>query len=260
MLRRGAVGLLALQLCSVCPGLPVGAAAQTDVRDLPGPLPDIAGALSVILIPKIFADVTALRDFIRSDGFAAVRREHGDLRAVDSLFEESCRLCWGNLGEALYVATMATMDHRRVGVRIQSLGPLLWLPLTSEFEDEYEARIARLPSALYPDSPTGPAGDRDKLQHFFGSAFLTFFSESVETADEAGRFVEWGEGAFIVDGLSDDRDLRADRHGQDFGLRLRADPSARPSASLRLAIARAAVSGSAHRRGPASPPLQDDTP
>jgi hypothetical protein len=135
------------------------------------------------------------------------------------------------------------MDHRRVGVSVSGLGPLLWLPLTAEFEEDFEARIARLPSALYPDSPPGPAGDRDKLQHFFGSAFLTFFSESVETADEAGRFVEWGEGAFIVDGMSDDRDLRADRHGQDFGLRLRADPSALPSESFRLAIARAPAGG-----------------
>ena len=208
------------------------------MRELPGPFAELASALSVILIPKIFADVNALRDYVRSEEFAAVRLEHGDLEAVDAIYEEATKLCWGNRGEALYAAAMATMDHRRVGVRLPALGPLLWFPLTSEFEDEYNERVARLPAALYPDSPPGPGGDRDKLQHFFGSAFLAFVSGSVETADEAGRFVEWGEGAFIVEGLSDDRDLRADRHGQDFGMRLLSDPRALPSESLRFALAR----------------------
>lgn len=260
MRRRGAVGLVILQLGTTLPGLPAAGLCQVDPRTLPGPLADLASALSVILIPKIFADVTSLREYIRSGEFAAVRAEHGDLHAVDAIFEEASRLCWGNRGEALYVTTMATMDHRRVGVRVPLLGPLLWFPLTSEFEDEYDRRVTRLPGLLYPDSPPGPAGDRDKLQHFFGSAFLTFFSGSIETADEAGRFVEWGEGAFIVEGSSDERDLRADRHGQDFGLRLRADPDARPSASLRLAITRAPRAMPAHDDVPALLPLQDVQP
>lgn len=256
MRLRGAVGLLVLQLGQSVPGVPPVVACQSDARTLPGPLADVASALSVILIPKIFADVTALREYIRSREFAGVRAREGDLPAVDAIFEEASRLCWGNRGEALYVAAMATMDHRRVGVRVAALGPLLWFPLTSEFEDEYEERVERLPAALYPDSPPGPAGDRDKLQHFFGSAFLTFLSESIETADEAGRFVEWGEGAFIVEGIPDDRDLRADRHGQDFGLRLRADPSAKPSESLRLAIARGPAGAHAphDRSGSSIPP------
>jgi hypothetical protein len=238
MRTRRAVGLVVLQAWGSVLGVVPAASCQVDARTLPGPLADLASALSVILIPKILADITSLRDYIRTEQFARVRWEHGDVLAVDALFEEAVRLCWGNRGEALYVATMATMDHRRVGVRLPALGPLLWFPLTSEFEDDYRARLDRLPVVLYPDSPPGPTGDRDKLQHFFGSAFLTFLSGSNETSEEAGRFVEWGEEAFIVDGASDDRDLRAGRHGQDFGLRLRSDPFARPSESLRLAVAR----------------------
>jgi len=260
MRRSGAVGLLVLQLSVALPALPPAASGQVDARQLPGPLADLASALSVILIPKIFADVTSLRDYIRTDEFARVRSESGDLVAVDAIFEEASRLCWGNRGEALYVATMATMDHRQVGVRVPGLGPLLWFPLTSEFEDDYAERVARLPVALYPDSPPGPAGDRDKLQHFFGSAFLTFFSGSIETADEAGRFVEWGEGAFIVEGQGDDRDLRANRHGQDFGLRLRSDPSAQPSVSLHVAIAGLPRTAAAHADSSVFPNLRGEQP
>jgi hypothetical protein len=236
MTSRVAPALVALYAAALV-GFTPTAGGQVDARDLPGPLKDIAGALSVILIPKVFADVNALRWYIRSDEFARLCSERGDLEAVDAIFEESSRLCWGNRGEALYAATMATMDHRQVGVRVPLLGPVLWFPLTSEFEEEYMERVENLPSDLYPDSPPGPAGDRDKLQHFFGSAFLTFISGTTETAEEAGRFVEWGEGAFIVEGRPDDRDLRADRHGQEFGLRLYLDPGARPSESLRHAVA-----------------------
>jgi hypothetical protein len=255
---RGAVGVVALQLCTSMPALPPAALSQVDARTLPGPLADLASALSLILIPKIFADVTSLRDYIRSEEFAGVRAELGDLHGVDAIFEEASRLCWGNRGEALYVAAMATMDHRRVGVRVPALGPFLWFPLTSEFQDDFGDRVAHLPTALYPDSPPGPAGDRDKLQHFFGSAFLTFLSGSTETADEAGRFVEWGEGAFVVEGLADERDLRADRHGQDFGLRLRFDPFAQPSASLRLVIARLPLTTPVHDDLPGFPNLQGE--
>jgi len=257
---RGAVGLLALQLCTTLPVLPPAAFGQVDARTLPGPLADLASALSVILIPKIFADVTSLRDYIRSEEFAGVRAELGDLQAVDAIFEEASRLCWGNRGEALFAATMATMDHRRVGVRTPVLGAFLWFPLTSEFEDDYDERVKHLPTALYPDSPPGPAGDRDKLQHFFGSAFLAFLSTSTETADEAGRFVEWGEGAFIVEGVSDDRDYRADRHGQDFGMRLLSDPFAQPSASLHLAIAQLPLTMPVHDDLPGFPDLQGEQP
>ena len=194
MRRRGAVGLVTLQLCMAVPALPPAAMSQVDARTLPGPLADLASALSVILIPKIFADVTSLRDYIRSEEFALLRAERGDLRAVDAIFEEASRLCWGNRGEALYVTAMATMDHRRVGVRVPELGPFLWLPLTSEFEGDFADRVARLPSALYPDSPPGTAGDRDKLQHFFGSAFLTFVSGSERDGRGSGQVRRVGRG------------------------------------------------------------------
>jgi hypothetical protein len=122
------------------------------------------------------------------------------------------------------------------------LGPLIWLPLTSEFEDEFQERIDNLPSAIYSDSPP-ETGDSDKLQHFFGSAFLAFVSESRETAQRVGVFVEWGEDRFIVGGAVDERDLRANLQGQMFGLALLEEPRSRPSTFLVSALAGPRVSG-----------------
>jgi hypothetical protein len=46
-------------------------------------------------------------------------------------------------------------------------------------------------------------------------------------------FVEWGEDRFVVGGSYDDRDVRANWQGQEFGLRLLTDRRAVPSLFLR---------------------------
>lgn len=192
-----------------------------------------ASVLSLILIPKVIGDVCMTRDFVRSEEFAAIRKTGGDLRAVDALYRRALRLSWNNTWEALLIATLASLDHRRVGIRL--LGFVFWFPLTSEFEEEFGARVGRLPARLYPDTPPDQEGDRDKLQHFFGSALLTFMFESPGPAERAGAFVEWGEDLFVVGGVNDERDLRADLQGAAFGSALLVDRAALPSTFLTAA-------------------------
>jgi hypothetical protein len=228
---------LVLLLLSLCPLFPIAAQGTGGDASSPGetpPTPGIAAAVVTVLaplfIPKFIADAAYLKSTIPGEEFQRVRREAGDPAAVDTLFALAKDLSWGNLYAALLITTVAVMDHRRVGVDLPLLGELLWFPLTSEFEEEFRARVAALPSALYADSPRG--GDRDKLQHFFGSAFIALLSESANAADRTGEFVEWGEEEFIVGGTADDRDARANREGQRFALRLLTDPFARPSQYL----------------------------
>jgi hypothetical protein len=45
-------------------------------------------------------------------------------------------------------------------------------------------------------------------------------------------FVEWGEGKFVVEGSLDQRDIRANVQGQDFGNQLLGDASVLPSGFL----------------------------
>ncbi len=186
-----------------------------------------------LVFPKVIQDGYRIKEFVVSEEFAAIRREQGDPAAVDALFERALTLSWNNYYEALLISFVATMDHRRFGVRLPVLGPLLWAPLTSEFPAEFAERVRALPSQLYADTPPDAAGDRDKLQHFFGSAFLTYVFQSSEVAERFGTFVELGEEAFIVDGVLDERDFRANRQGAEFGLRLLEEESARPSSFLR---------------------------
>lgn len=199
------------------------------------PLDNVPEALSFfapLFIPKILQDECRLKEYICGEEFVHFRQVYGDVQGVDAIFNRALHLCWNNTGEALLICLLSTMDHRSFGVRLPLIGDILWLPLTSEFPDEFQVRVKALPKKLYPDTPPGAAGDRDKLQHFFGSAYITLLTESVEAAERTGEFIEWGEQEFIVGGVNDWRDLRADRQGGLFGLGLLSDMELRPSSFL----------------------------
>jgi hypothetical protein len=78
--------------------------------------PTVLRAISPLLIPKVMGDCALLRDFIRSEEFAEVRRRSGDLHSVDVIFDEALRLSWNNVYEALLISALGTLDHHRVGV------------------------------------------------------------------------------------------------------------------------------------------------
>jgi hypothetical protein len=192
----------------------------------------ILSFLSPLLVPKLIADGATMKEYVRSQEFAALRARVGDKRSVDFLFRKSLDVAWDNTVEGLLLVFVATMDHRAVGLRAPLIGNAVWLPLTSEFEEDFRARVAGLPRELYTDTPAGRAGDRDKLQHFFGSALITYVTESDAAAERVGNFIEWGEELFIVGGVNDPRDVRANEEGRRFAFALLSDPDALPSAFM----------------------------
>jgi len=197
-------------------------------------------AVLPLLLPLVFNNVQQLKLLMRDEEFQGIRRRWGDRHAVDVAFRWAEQLCWNNRAIALFITFAATIDHRNVGFRIPLLGPVLWLPLTGEFPDEFVERVRALPSDLFPDSPPGETGDRDKLQHFFGSAFLAYVFGGSEPAERVGEFVEWGEDAFVVDGVYDLRDQEANARGRRFAARLRDDREALPSADMNAPLGRSA--------------------
>ena len=222
---------------STCALFLLGTAAGQNSRtssgfDSPGTYPKVISFFAPLFLPKILQDEYHLKEYICSDEFVSVRRLHGDLIAVDAIFDRALKLSWDNVYEALLISFVSTVEHRNFGVKLPIIGPLLWVPLTSEFPDEFRQRVISLPKKLYHDTPTGVSGDRDKLQHFFGSAFLTYTFESRNVAERFGTFIEWGEDKFVVEGALDERDILANKQGQDFGVCLLGDPSVFPSEFL----------------------------
>lgn len=237
IVREGHMCCLAAILATIALCSPRVHSQVTPPRFAPRPdVPDLVSFFAPLVLPKVVQDTYRLKEFVRSPEFAEFRSTYGDVYAVDAIFDAAMRFSWNNTYEALFITLTATMDHRRFGVRVPLLGSLLWVPLTSEFEEEFQQRVKALPRLLYHDSPKG--GDRDKLQHFFGSALLAFLFESREAADRVGEFIEWGEDRIIVDGVLDERDFRANRQGQEFGMALLEDREVMPSMFLRVALAR----------------------
>ena len=207
------------------------ASAQIERPEFPPPgnVPEAISFFAPLVIPKTLQDAYQLKDYVCSDEFAVFRRRHGDVISVDAIFHEAMRLSWNNVYEALLISLLVSLEHRRVEFRVPLIGLVIPLPLTPEFEDEFNRRVECLPSKLFPDSPRTPFGDKDKLQHFFGSAFVTYVAESGEGADRLGTFVELGESRYVVGEVIDTRDIRTNRNGQQFGLALLADKQTRPS-------------------------------
>ena len=171
-------------------------------------------------LPAVFRDESTLKRYIRDPRFQQLRRACNDTLAVDAIFAHAFEIADGTMSHALLVAALATFDHFRIGVKVPLLG-VIYLPLTIvESQKEFTRRYAHLPRHVLPDSIGRRKRDRDKLQHFFGSAYLTYIFNSKVVANFFGDFVEWGEPLFIVGGDNDERDKYANHLGQEFGMRL----------------------------------------
>ncbi|MGB9773884.1 MAG: hypothetical protein ACP5JH_02575 [Bacteroidota bacterium] len=191
----------------------------------------ILRAVREIALPSFLVDALELQAMIRDERFKTVRALVTDRELVDLLYWQAVIMSDCDIRRGLLLTTLAVMDHWKLGVRAPLVG-VFWLPLSLETNEEFRLRVSHLPKRLFSDTPSDSLGDRDKLQHFFGSAYLTYGPGGREFADIAGEFVEWGESIFVVGGVNDPRDVAANRRGQAFAKRLLEDPEARPSSFL----------------------------
>jgi hypothetical protein len=166
--------------------------------------------------PQIILDTKRIREYIRDGRFQILRSRCGDMRAIDAIYLKSLKIADYNIARALFLSFMAVLEHRKVDVKIPIFESLA-LPLTFEEDSIFSARVKNLPTQVYSDTAPGSYGDVDKLQHFFGSAYLAFASESPGFTRTTGNFIEWFEKTFIIGGADDPRDKRANKQGKSFG-------------------------------------------
>jgi hypothetical protein len=149
-----------------------------------------------------------------------------DLDRLDMIYLRALNEAGGDHGDALFAALIAVFEHHNVPL---SIG--INLPLTLEPGEAFDRRVARLPRRLFADRPEGD--DRDKLQHFFASAWLAWTGGSSLLADLIGLGIEVGEDSFVTGGANDRRDVRANRLGHHFAELLRDHPQALPGMMFR---------------------------
>lgn len=216
-------------LCLACIGYALPLHAQPDCGSCGNAHTGVP--LSSLLLPSILSQSYVLRDFVRtclprSEYTGALPNEAAiaaHLHTVDCLYLHALRLTDGDYIDALALCVFASLLQKEIPFTFG-----LRLPLTTESDSLYNERAVRIPRILFCD--TNKFGDADKLQHFFASAYLTLATDTDALPDLAGLAVEWGEDSMVEGEIEDDRDIRANRLGQLFALRLEENPALLPSA------------------------------
>jgi hypothetical protein len=173
--------------------------------------------------------VNHISSYIASEHFIDLRNEIGDVAAADSIFSEAVNYTNGNISDALLALMLATVPYREVPIQIPLINTSVNFPLTSADEETFLEKNKNLPIYLFFDSPQNDYGDKDKLAHFFGSAFLSYESHIFDIGKLIGYFVEAFEESFKVQSSVDLRDLDVNDYGRLFGNLLKENKELLPS-------------------------------
>jgi hypothetical protein len=219
---RRAAGVLCFLLLCVAPAAGQERPAAVEER--------VPGLAERVLLPHLFSDVYALRAAIVALGDSLPGTRAAHLERIDRIYLEAVRIAEGDPMHALLLCSIATLPYWKFPAYVPLAGWVINVPVSTETHAEFLARLSCLPSMLLEDSR--PGQDRDKLPHFFGSAWLQCVLRSRSLVDLVGRLVEAAESVFKLEGARDPRDLDAGRLGAAFGDTLGGDEDALPSRVL----------------------------
>ena len=178
---------------------------------------------------KLSKSVNFISEYIASRSFLTLKKEIGDLKTVDSIFIQSCNHSNKDFSEALLALTFATVPYKEVPIQIPLLKVIVNYPLISASDSIFLLKNENLPRYIFFDSPADNYGDKDKLAHFFGSAYISYASNIFDLGDPIGYFVEVFEESFKVQSTIDERDLITNNLGNTFGKLLKQNKNILPS-------------------------------
>ena len=178
---------------------------------------------------KLSKSVNLISEYISSNEFISLKNRLGDLRSVDSIYIQSIIHSTNDYSEALLALTFATVPYNEVPIQIPVIKFILNFPLIAASDSIFEMKNANLPRYIFFDSPMNEYGDKDKLAHFFGSAFLSYSSNFFDLGNAIGYFVEVFEESFKVQSSIDERDLVTNKFGNMFGKLLKRNKNILPS-------------------------------
>lgn len=183
-------------------------------------------------VTKLGASVDSLSRFIASDYFQSLSGSSGSLQLTDTLYQHALKLCGGDMPQALLSLTFATVPYKYVPVVLPLIRLKINVPFYAPGDSIFRLKNRHLPRDLFYNSPADSGGDRDKLAHFFGSAYLAYSSVIFDFTKIIGIFVEEFEEKFYIQSSADPRDLAADELGEIFGKTLKKNKEVLPSEVL----------------------------
>jgi len=178
--------------------------------------------------------VNYLSDFIASDYFLELKEANTDLALVDSIYSRAIQFYEYDYQEALLALTFTAIPYRRVPLVVPIIKSRIYYPLVSSNDSISNLKNQNLPAKLFYDSPTGKGGDKDKLAHFFGNAYIGYAENILNLADVFGYFVEVFEEDFKTQSKVDFRDIDVNWYGVLFGEMLETNKNILPSQIMTL--------------------------
>lgn len=173
--------------------------------------------------------VNQISSYISSEEFISLKNEIGDIAAVDSIYEFALEINEYDHSETLLSLMFATVPYKKVPLETPLFHFKLFFPLISADDSTFNFKNKNLPKYLFFDTPQNDYGDKDKLAHFFGSAFLSYSSCIFDLGTLIGYFVEAFEESFKVQSEISYRDLDVNDYGNLFGKMLKENCELLPS-------------------------------
>lgn len=178
---------------------------------------------------KLSKTVNYVSEYIASDYFLNLKITNPDIVLVDSIYLRALKFTNNDYSEALLALTFTTIPYKEIPIEGPIFKTLMYFPLTSDDDSIFVLKNKNLPKYLYYDSPKSDYGDKDKLAHFFGNAFLSYSITIFDLANGFGYFVESFEEDFKVQSKIDYRDLEVNINGYLFGKILLENKNVLPS-------------------------------
>jgi len=161
--------------------------------------------------------VMLLSGYIASDEFKNKLDSPDHKSLVDTIYSHSLLICENDISEALLTAALATLPYKKVPFVVPLINERTDGTIFNMPDSTFNNKVSNLPSDLFFDSPTGSFGDKDKLSHFFGNAFLSYNVELFNLSKFLSILVELFEESFKVDGSVSTKDLLIGNLGELYG-------------------------------------------
>ena len=187
------------------------------------------------LLPQqsnISKTVNYISSYIASDDFIHMKYEISDLFVTDSIYVTALKFKENDYTETLLALSAATLPYREVPIVIPLINSVWNYPIVSANDSVYNLKNKNLPTNFFYDTPQNEYGDKDKLAHFFGFAFLEYSTLIFDFGNLIGNFIEAFEEDFKIQSSVDYRDLEVNFLGKCFGKLLEKDKSVLPSQIL----------------------------
>jgi len=179
-------------------------------------------------------NVAALTRYISTSESFMTPHKVSEIDLVDSIYLNAIRMTGGEISPALAACIWTCLTVRSATIISPILRTPFVIPFFSASDSIFREKNRRLPKYLFPDSPNSPAGDVDKLAHFFGSAYIEFNSFIPGVTEFFGWFIEVFEETFKLDSKISYRDIKVNSLGIKFGNGLRKKNDLLPSDFLKL--------------------------